>query len=159
MYFRVKVGEITCLRHNRGKYPKKSFFVSLDTLILILLYLEDTDRCVSNILARIIHANCTKNVLVRWANGNRMMEACFEIQPPLIKVWTFSGGMLNTSLFNGMFILKHKGSNFLLYFFFPEYLSNYVEYLQSNNSGLTGGNLIIQERAPAQYHPNFLCED
>lgn len=88
-----------------------------------------------------------------------MMETCFEIQPPLIKVWAFSGAMLNASLFYGMFILKHEESTFLLYFFFPEYLSNYVEFLQSNNSGLTGGNLIIHERAPAQYHPNFLCED
>lgn len=66
--------------------------------------------------------------------------------------------MLDASLFYGAFILKHKENNFLLYFF-PEYPSNYVEYLQNNNSGLTGGNLIIQERDPAQYHLNFLGED
>lgn len=97
-------------------------------------------------------------MLVRWANSNRMIETYFEIQPPLIKGWAFSGVVLNAFLFYRMFILKHRESNFLLHFF-PEYLSNYVEYLQSNNSGLTGANLIIQERDPAQYHPNFLCED
>lgn len=48
MHFRVKVQESTCLRQtllwdnrgSRGKHPRKSFFVSLDTLIHTLLYLE-----------------------------------------------------------------------------------------------------------------------
>lgn len=90
-----------------------------------------------------------------------MMETYFEHQSALIKVWAFTGVKLNASCF--LWNVYSETKYFLIVIFFKknlEYLSNQVaEYLQSNSSGLTGGNLIIQERDPAQYHPNFLCED